>query len=1094
MRLTYLTGRAHSVQAAVTGLLSSQLSTPGAVILLVPSQFTLQAERDALEGLDLPGSFELSVLSPERLYARVFEGTGWPREARVDEQGRTMLMHAAAARLKKQLTWYAGAVKRPGFAERATRQIAAFKQAGLSPEDVHAQARSANGALARKLHDLALLYDAYERALVGRFLDGEDEQARAARAMPDAPFLRGARVCVHGFDLLTPKLINTIVALCGCANEVTVALTLECDRAARDAYLFEPVARSLDRLTARAREAGIEVVHRPATEHAPDAEGPLTARGAIGFLEAELFAVPSRPRAGAPGSVQLALCKNPDDEAEFAAALARRLARTRGFRYKDMAVACASSDLKTMDALRRAFARAEVPLFLAAGRGADRHPLAQCVLSALRIAARGVQLDDMVSYIRSGFSGLDDDEADLLVNYAVSRALRGRRWLLPLQHSPDDAAMTALEAARARLVAPLERLIERLRAGQDTRARLTAVYQLLEELDAYGQLERTRLALEAQGLSGWAMEGAQVWKRVLDALDQMDELLGAEKLSAQSIYDLMRRALSEAQVRALPQSADAVEGGELTHLKGKRVKALIVVGASDAPPERDDALLSEDELALLPDLAALTGEDRSRMTRLRFKSLLALTGDYLLVTRPQSDASGRALQPGALMAEISRVLPGVGVRGGVADDEAMRAIRLEQLSVAAARLPALLAAGSRAARICLAALEALPEGREAAARMRAAASHRVRSEQLPRALAEKLLSPTSVSASRLERFARCPFEHFAQYALRPEEFRPFELSPRDAGTFYHAALEAFVSLSAERLSSLSPEDSRALMDQVLSDLAERQLCAGDALAAQELKRIKGVARRAAAIVARQAAGSRFRPVAVEAELERGEAQLNLDERGALSGRIDRVDEWKDGDARYLRVIDYKTGGRALSLTEIYHGLQLQLMVYLASVLRQRGGKPSGAFYFNVSDPLIETEERDEQLVERAREKKLRLNGLTLKDERVVRAMAAEPELSLGISFNKDGSLRASDRLLSEADFDALIAHTLGKSREHLAAMRLGDTSIAPYSLSGRTACEHCEHRTLCQFDERLGGAARVLQPLTAKQVLEAVRPANRDES
>ena len=37
------------------------------VVLLVPEQYTLQAERDLLRDLHLPGFFRLEILSPSRL-------------------------------------------------------------------------------------------------------------------------------------------------------------------------------------------------------------------------------------------------------------------------------------------------------------------------------------------------------------------------------------------------------------------------------------------------------------------------------------------------------------------------------------------------------------------------------------------------------------------------------------------------------------------------------------------------------------------------------------------------------------------------------------------------------------------------------------------------------------------------------------------------------------------------------------------------------------------------------------------------------------------------------------------------------------------
>ena len=46
------------------------------VLLLVPEQYTLQAERELLEQLNLPGLLDLDVLSPRRLGRRIRESAG----------------------------------------------------------------------------------------------------------------------------------------------------------------------------------------------------------------------------------------------------------------------------------------------------------------------------------------------------------------------------------------------------------------------------------------------------------------------------------------------------------------------------------------------------------------------------------------------------------------------------------------------------------------------------------------------------------------------------------------------------------------------------------------------------------------------------------------------------------------------------------------------------------------------------------------------------------------------------------------------------------------------------------------------------------
>ncbi|MDI9506288.1 MAG: hypothetical protein GX246_01350 [Clostridiales bacterium] len=1083
MKLSYLTGRSSALRTAVLDRLREVLAPASAksAVLLVPDHYTLQAEIDVLSEISGEGFFRLQVLSPGRLYQRVFQRAGAPGQTRIDEQGRVMLMHAAARDAGKALNWYADARNRAGFAEKCVRQINAFKQAGLTPEDLRKLA-DIPGSLPHKLKDLALLYEAYEAALQGRFMDGEDEANRACERMDQADFLRGATVLVYGFDLITPTLRRVILSILPVCHELLVALNLR--EAERDGRLYTPVLRSVQTLNKEAWALGCS----PARIHLPDEPR----SGAMGWLEKELFCIPQEPFPREPGDVQISLCKDPQEEAEYCAAMIRRLCRTRGWRYRDYAVACMSSDESFMGSLRRAFRLYGIPLFLTQGRPADKHSLAVYLLSALSAVTKGWRLNDLVLLIRSGYGGLTDEEADILVNYVQAHGLKGGAWRRPLTRGSEEERLAA-EPLRERIAAPLVALEQRSIAAQSTAERLAALFALLEDVQAYDRIQSDREQLEALDLSVWAAEGIQVWNRIIEALDQMAQLLADRPMSLEEIYEMLRRALSAAIVKALPQSADAVEGGLLEHLRGKPIKALFVVGASDSGTGAGQDLLSDEEIASLRDLGidlGMDSQERMRMQRLGLKSLLSMTGECLLLSRAQSDKEGRAQQNSMLMNEVIRLLPKAQILGGVTGSGELLRPRLEHRDAALCLVPSLRDHGDPAPGAARRALERMEGTGPALERMDASFAHRVFSENLEQPL-DALLRPLGgVSATRLERFAACPFKHFVYHALRPEEFIPFSLSPRDAGNFYHEALERFVTAHGRQLGSLTEEEGCALMDRITAGLIDEAIghyVGQSALAKAEGEQLQRVARRAASVMVRQFLGSLFVPASAELFIDRNMTRFSDGTR--LEGRIDRIDLFEDpGGASYVRVIDYKTGGRKVSLEQIYHGLQLQLPLYLHAATTQLAARPAGAFYFTVSDPLLETECRDPEQVERERDRSMRLEGLILKDERIISAMARHPDRAVNVSYTKAESPRANDSQLSLEDFKLLMSHTLCKAEDMLQKMREGDSSIAPARCGALDACAYCPYHTVCGWDLRLPGAEpRELEGIRSREVTAILR-------
>ena len=1069
--LTYHTGRARAVRAALFEALGRAVSSGDhPVLFVVPAQFTLEAELDAVDRLNLNGSFRLQVLSPQRLYQRVFEAAGRPARVRIDVEGRVMLLQRAAEALGESLHWYRGASRRPGFAERAVKQIEVFKQSGMHPEEVQALAAGESGALREKLHDIARLYAAYEQALSGRFLDGEDEAREAALRMKDAPVVRG-EVFFYGFDLITQAMARSIVALAECAKDVHLFLTLENDGDARDFPVYQPVQKAFERLQRQVIAAGVKWARVRCAEPEDGLQAP-----ALRHLAREIYCWPPVKYETAPEGLTVAALDNPQDEAEYAAAKIRSMVMERGWRYRDVMVACQSLDEAAIFSLSRAFQLYGVPLFLSQSRPADRHPLARGLLSALKIASMRFSQEDVGAYARSGFAPIDDDEADRLMNYALEWGLRGRAWLRPLTRGTPEV-VEALEPIRKHLMDPVEALQRRGRNVSAEKA-LEAAFLFLEEVGAREKLEAQQRLLTEMDRREWAMEGAQVWNRIIQALDQAHELLSGEPMSIRSLYELLRRALGATEIKQLPQSGDAVMGGGLDHMKGRPVKALFILGVTDAAPNGGGALLSERELAKLTDQGlwlGLSDEDRARIARQSVKSALELAAEEVYITFPRSDMSGAAQRPGALIRLAHRLFPALVEQGGVTEQLEKR-LRLMAPGAALSRASALLRENPADldARAALEILSEIPEYEGEVRALVRAFHHRVESRPLPEHLRD---AAPAVSATRLERFIGCPFKDFVASILRPQENREFDLSPREVGNFHHAALEAFARENEGRLMDMSEDEAVERMNRatesLMADLAERVI--GDsAVARREGARVASVATRAARTLIRHLSGSRFQPVALEVDFGVKDGRILLRDV-PLRGRIDRVDAWQDGETRYLRIIDYKTGGKAVSLPEVYYGLQLQLVLYLAASVA-KGGKPAGVFYFSIDDPLVSTPSRDRAEIEALRDKALKLDGLMLDDDRVITAMSPSPESVLGVNPSKG---RKSSRQIEAEDFQLLMDRAAHLALGALSRIRDGETDIRPAVLANGSACDYCDYKPLCQIAPGIPGSDGVKLPKLA---------------
>ncbi|MBQ6122583.1 MAG: PD-(D/E)XK nuclease family protein, partial [Clostridia bacterium] len=190
---------------------------------------------------------------------------------------------------------------------------------------------------------------------------------------------------------------------------------------------------------------------------------------------------------------------------------------------------------------------------------------------------------------------------------------------------------------------------------------------------------------------------------------------------------------------------------------------------------------------------------------------------------------------------------------------------------------------------------------------------------------------------------------------------------------------------------------------------------------------------------------------------------------------------------YLRVIDYKRGGKTLALDEVYHGLSLQLPVYLAAAMKKRGRRSAGVYYFTLDEGIQATQSTDPNEIERDRRSQFRLAGLAPDDVALLTAQSPDFPEVLGVGVTQGGALRKDAPVTDESGFDALIDRTLEQAGAHLDAIGAGDARVSP-ARCRRDPCQYCDWRGVCLFDERMDAArVRRFDPIRGGEVLERLK-------
>lgn len=1043
-------------------------------LVLVPEQYTLEAERQLLDYARKPGFFNVQVVSPTRLAKRVLNEMSPSSLRALDEFGLRMAMAQAVTKVKKKLKYYAHGADQPGFIQKLCSLISDFKQSGLTPDELMLLARDKGLMMNRdKLDDICLIWQAYEGILSGRFQDGQDRQYAVAKRLRELRLYAGWQVFVYGFDTVTGSLGEVLVALAEQANGLTVMLNC-----LEKPEMYHPVRKSMSRFAAKCSENGIPVK----SEYLPDCGSSRIE--AIDYLQKNLFLPKAKPYSGKDNytnNIRIVSAASPYLEVKYVAE--KILEKNRaGVPFERMTVVAGHlSDYAPL--ISALFSQCGIPSYLEEGLPVATHPLCRFLISALNAA--GGNYKGMTVLLKSGFVPITGDEAFLLENYCLAYGIKGTKWVRQFTLGADAEQA---EALRLRVMEPILRLESELKTACTAPDSLRAIIHLLEDCNAYQTLLQQEEKLLAAGMDGAADRNRQVWAFLMNLLDQMAVLFGDTPIPCKSVANWLLDGISSAQLGTLPPRPGQVTVGEMGHTLARSSEIAFLIGLqADILLKDTQSLITDEERDNVESLlgaavsVGLTDDLRGSLARADFVRTVALAEKELYLTWAQANLSGAGLSP------LSALNNGVTILLPALKGTTVNLLRMTDLPVPISAADALSDVGVRLRNAAKdgsnrmdrndstdncwrAIVKALSENPETCSAMNILWDDLCRKSEilLSGTTAEKLYRQDTVSVSRLETYAGCPYQFFVKYGLRPKDRPEWKVSSIEEGNFYHAVLCNFAELVNREKDfwNLPQEQLTSLFDMA----AEEPLRHEDMRPMHESVRTKAGldwmlrnARRAAWLYVEHARESSFRTIAQEQWFGRnGMPPIKLILKDGsivcVEGKIDRIDVWNneaDGK-RYVRVIDYKSGNHSIDAAKVWFGIQLQLLLYLSTA---EAAAPdtvaAGAFYFHVDDPLV-TLSSAKAAAEDQLKSKLKLAGVFLSDDTVVEALGKG-----SIKLSQDHS-----NAVTEPEMKSLLCLARNRATEAAEGIHSGSIHVEPQEVNGSDPCKYCEFSSLCQVEKR----------------------------
>ena len=1101
-------------------------------LIIVPDQFTMQTQKDLVMRSDRDGILNIDVLSFGRLSHRILEEVGTKEMPVLDDTGKSLVLQKVAADLKEQLPAMGSLLHKQGYIHEVKSAISEFMQYGISTQDMDKLITSAQkrGALAMKLKDLKTLYRGFQNYIRDHFITTEETLDVLRRSLSKSKILKGSVVVFDGFTGFTPiqnRLIQELMRVCA-ETIVTVTIGVGEDPYKMDGEqkLFHLSKKTVADLEKLAAEAEVERGEDLFVKGGPNrfAKAP-----ALHYLEQNLFRYQYEPYAGEQQEIHMFEALSPREEVHQTALYIRHLIREQGMTYRDIAVVI--GDLEGYASyVETEFGQLEIPCFLDRTRGIVLNPMIEYIKSALQLYIKDFSYDTVFHFLRSGMADISREEIDELENYVIRTGARGYRTYSRLFTRRTEELQGNAEGSEQAEEKTMERLnrirqqfmdaVEILHMGSREKAGdyVSHLYDFLEQNQVQQKLLNYQQQFEKEGDLSRAREYAQIYRLVMDLLDQVYELLGEEEISRQEFADILEAGFGEITVGTIPQSVDRIVVGDMERTRLKQVKVLFFLGVNDGNIPKNASkggIISDmDREFLIESGTEMAPSPRQQMYIQRLYLYLNMTkpSEQLYLSYAKVNSEGKGIRPSYLIDTVRKLFPAMSVeypqnRSRLEQiegrQEGARYLAEELREYVEGTLPE---EERQDFYLMYRAYEADAAGRDLLTR---AAFRRYRESGLSRIVARALYGQQlENSVSRLETYAACACRHFLQYGLSLQEREEFGFEASDMGTVYHAVLENFAGKLAE--SNLTwwdfTEDfaAKAVKESVEAYAATygETVLYSSARNEYAITRMSRILTRTVLTLQKHLKQGSFQPDDYELsfrfaeDLDSIHVDLSEDEKMHLQGRIDRIDVSEDTEHVYVKVIDYKSGNRKFDLAALYYGLQLQLVVYMNAAMEMESRKhpdkeivPAALLYY---DPTIETpvELTDEQINEQILAK-LRMNGVVNSDPGVVERLdryMQDKSVVIPVEKKKDGSFSARSGVLSREEMQLISSYVDAKIRSIGREILDGKIAANPYEKGNEEACTYCAYKKVCGFDGSIPGyEKRQLEDLDKQALMQRMQ-------
>lgn len=1090
--------------------------------VIAPEQFGVEMQRQIIARHPRHGFSNIDILSFYRLAYRVFEEAAYEPKEILEDLGVSMVLKKVLLDHQEELKIFRRSVSQHGFLDELKSMLMECMNYGVTPFDMTEVCQELEGhpGLKEKCQELGMIFSWFEESIQEHYMVAGQILDVLKDMVADSKMLREGIFYMDGFTGFTPIQLDFLRELLPKARGVNITITIPYIPTGKKKFpqedLFAFSEKSIYALWNLCRDSGTEILSPLLLQKEEDTR--FGENLVLSYLEKNIFRREAKPYDAEQNCIHAVACLTPEEEAEFVLRKVEELVRQKGYRYRDFAILMGNESDYPSAFLRKSQGL-QIPLFVDSRQKMAYHSGIETIRALFHLAEMDYSYQSVFRYLKSGMSDLSGEDTDYLEKYVFTSGIRGlSMWQKPFYRRLNlynQGETDRLESLRLQLLAETQAFVAIMKEKEATvRQRMTVLFETLSALQFPQKLAKRAEIAEEEGDYVKSMAYQQFIKELYALMDKMVTIFGEEKMNSKEMAEMFDAGLEAISLAAPPLSMDQVILGDLKRTRLPEIKVLFFVGMNDGdipPVPEDSGLICDDEKRILDEHGiTLSLNLTERVLEDEYYLYLAFSkaSEELYLSTCQMASDGSSRRPSTLFKILQNMFPDLKMQH-YPDDMRQYYFREADSREYLIRQLRKWYEDKEIDDVAFFALvrywqEKHPEELTSLYEQMKTGIHwmPLSSEIVDQLYGMELIG----SVTKMEQFARCPYQFFCQFGLGLSEWQEYKIQPVDIGDLFHAALEYFseeVKARGYHWKDI-PEDVEEEMIQnaINAKMNEkenlRDVMESSARNNYKKKMVERIMKKTISVLRYHLQNSSFEPDRFELSfspkdgLESTKIPLSDGRRIAFQGVIDRVDICEEDDRIYLKIIDYKSGNKKFAFHELYHGLQLQLIVYLNAAMeyyrekKQKKVEPAGVFYYHIQDPI----QKESDVAGDKAYKAYRMSGFANSDQTILNLMEKDRKdmESIEVSFNKDGSFKKNAPVMSSEDFYMVEDYVTSQIQHMGERIYQGEIAATPYQLGDATPCEYCDYRAVCGFEYGMDGHCyRVLTQNSNEDILEKIR-------